>query len=571
LTRQQQALAIYPDLAEAHFNLGAVLQARGRLAEAEQSFRQALALKPGYVDPHVNLGALLQSQGRLDDATESLRAALVLAPQHADARNNLATVLLDQGRTDTAIEHLLTALRANAASPEVHCNLGAALQRLGSVDAAIEHYRAAIELDPGLLDAHSNLLFMLSFHAECSPAEYLAEARRYGAKLAARVRALPNRPEAAAADPMRPLRVGMVSGDLKAHPVGYFVESLLNSLDRRRVELIAYPTQPREDDLTARLKPLFAAWSPIFGSSDEEAARRIHADGIDILIDLAGHSAHNRLPVFAWRPAPVQLTWLGYFASTGVPGIDTLIADPVSVPERHRAHFSETICYLPDTRLCFTPPRAAATLAVAPLPALTNGHLTFGCFQASSKINEHVLAAWGRIFQALSGARLRLQNQEMGTPSARSTMLARLGAVGLAAERVTLVGATPRDEYLAAHGEVDIILDTFPYPGGTTTCEALWMGVPTLTLVGETMLSRQGAALMACVGLTEWVAGDEEDYVDRALGHAADLNRLAGLRQGLRQQVLASPLFDAPRFASRLESLLQGLWAKRTTELRGDN
>jgi len=428
----------------------------------------------------------------------------------------------------------------------------------------VEHYRRAIEIDPSSMDAHCNLLFVLSFDPKCAPTEYLAEAQRFGEKIEARARpftAWPNASDASLRGSV--LRVGLVSGDFRAHPVGFFIESWLHHVDRGALEVIAYSTQPREDVVTAQLKPRFAAWRSIDGLNDEEAAQRIHADGIDILIDLAGHSAHNRLPVFAWRAAPVQVSWLGYFASTGVPGMGWLIADPVSVPERHREHFSERVCYLPDTRLCFTPPEELPRLVVNALPASAAGHLTFGCFQSLSKINAGVLAAWGRIFAALPDARLRLQNADLALPAVRATLLERLVKVGIVATRVDLAGAMPRDDYLAAYSRVDVMLDTFPYPGGTTTCEALWMGVPTLTLAGESMLARQGASLMACAGLADWVAGDEDDYVDRALEHAREIDDLAELRKRLRRQALASPVFDAPRFARHMEVALQGLWRSR--------
>ena len=567
LETQQRALSIRPDLAEAHFNIGTVQHARGLFQAAEASYRRALALKPGYVDPYMHLGALLQAQGRLEEAAASLNTALTLAPQSVEGHNNMAILLLDQGRTEAAIEHLHAALHANAASPYAHCNLGSAFERLGRLDDAVAHYQKAVELDPGFLDAHSNLLFVLTFAPAHSQHDYLAEARRYGEKVSARARPFTEWPAFAATVRKKALRVGLVSGDLKSHPVGYFVEGLLRHLDPACFDLVAYPTQPREDNLSARLKSFFSAWTPLHGLSDEEAAKRIHDDRIDILLDLAGHSAHNRLPVFAWRPSPLQVTWLGYFASTGVPGIDWLIADPMSVPEHHRTHFSESICYLPETRLCFTPPRETPALAVSQLPALSNGHLTFGTFQVSRKINHGVLAAWADILRALPSAILRVQNQEMHSPASRASLQSRLSEIGIAPARVTLVGSVPREGYLAAHANVDVILDTFPFPGGTTTCEALWMGVPTMTLAGESLLARQGASLMSCAGLEDWVASSTAEYVERTLVFAADLDGLAHLRQRLRHQVLASALFDAPSFARHLGEALQDLWMRRTADV----
>ena len=365
---------------------------------------------------------------------------------------------------------------------------------------------------------------------------------------------------------MPPLRIGLVSGDFRTHPVGFFLEGILANLNPARVELVAYSMSPQEDELTARLRPCFVAWNIIVGLSDEVAARKIHDDGIHILIDLTGHTASNRLPMFALKPAPVQVSWLGYFATTGLPAIDYLLADPVSVPETHRDHFTETVWYLPETRLCFTPPANRTGLELTPLPAVQNGYITFGCFQNLTKVNDAVLAAWGRIFFALPEARLRLQNSQMNCSTAREYLQQRLAQVGIMPKRVIMEGSVPREIYLAAYANVDIILDTFPYPGGTTTCEALWMGVPTLTLAGGTLLARQGASMLTCAGLEDWIASDEGDYVTRTLFHASDIHRLAQLRSGLRQKVLASPLFNARRFALHLEDALQNMWQQKISE-----
>ena len=243
-----------------------------------------------------------------------------------------------------------------------------------------------------------------------------------------------------------------------------------------------------------------------------------------------------------------------------MPTIDYLLADPVSVPDAQREQFTEEVWHLPETRLCFTPPAAQERFDPGPLPAIRNGFVTFGSFQNLLKLNDAVLAAWGRIFAALPNARLRLQSGQLHVPSARARLSDRLAGFGIAPERVTLALQVPRDDYLRAHAEIDILLDTFPYPGGTTTCEALWMGVPTLTLAGDTLVSRQGASLLTCAGLADWIATDENDYVARALAHAADIDELSRLRQTLRAHVLASPLYDAQRFARHFEAAMRGMW-----------
>ena len=561
--RLRHGLRLMPQLAEGHNNLGLLYIALRDYDAAVQSFGAALAVKPDLAWAHCNLGNALQAQGKLDDAIESYRRALAIDPRHAESYVNLANVLKDRGDLDAAVASYRMALSLRPDDAQAWVNLGSALQAQGELDAAIESFRHALSRDPEHADARSGVIFTLNIHPAASPAECLAEARRYGSMSMARARPFAHpQPDAKdrSANRSSPLRVGLVSGDLRAHPVGYFVESVLGHLDPARFEFLAYPTSLREDELSARIRPRFAAWRSIVDSSDEAAANAIHADGVDILVDLSGHTAHNRLPVFAWKPAPLQLTWLGYFATTGVPAIDYLLADRVSVPEAQRDRFTETVWYLPDGRMCFTPPAANEKFLSTPLPALRRGGVTFGCFQNLLKVNDVVLAAWGRIFRALPQARLRVQNASMGFADARVHFLERLRRAGIVADSVTLAGHAPRGEYLLAHAEVDIVLDTFPYCGATTTCEALWMGVPTLTLAGDTLVSRQGASLLASAGLDDWVASDEADYLTRATAFASDLERLARLRAGLREQVLASPLFDARRFARHLEEALRGMW-----------
>ena len=561
-----RGLALVPELAEAHSNLGILYHRLGKHDAAVGSFRKALALKPGFAWAHCNLGNVLQAQRQPEAAIESYRKALALKPDLVEANVNLGNVQKDLGDIDAAIETYRKALSLKPDLVTAHVNLGAALQARGDLDAAVDSFRAALSLQPHRADAHSGLLFTMSVDPAYSPAQRFGEARRYGSTLLAQAQPYTRWPVALADRAThgdRRLRVGLVSGDLRSHPVGFFVESIIAHLDPDRIELVAYPTLPQEDETTRRIKPHFAAWTSIVDVGDEPAAARIHADGIHILIDLAGHTAHNRLPVFARKPAPVQATWLGYFATTGVPGIDYLLADRVSVPEAHDESFTETVWYLPDTRFCFTPPAEDRGLEPAPSPAARNGCITFGCFQNPTKLNDGVLAAWGRILHALPTARLRLQDGQLKFPAARQRMQDRLRRVGITPERVTMAARMPRADYLRAHADVDIILDTFPYPGATTTCEALWMGVPTVTLAGNTLVSRQGASLLACAGLDDWIAADEDDYVARTLTHAADVDRLAQLRSALRPSVLASPLFDAPRFARHLEGALQGMWKEK--------
>ena len=555
-------LAVMPHVAEAHNNLGLVYSALGRYDAAIDSFKRALAIHPNVAWVHCNLGNALQAQGNADAAIASYRRALAIDARHAESHLNLGNVLKERGDLDGAVAGYRQAVALRRDNALGYVALGSALQAQGELDAALSSFRNALSLEPENCDASSGVLFTMSIHAGFSASERVAEARRYGSALVRRTRPFTSWKVDAAdrSASSTPLRVGLVSGDLRTHPVGFFVEGMLEHIDADRIALIAYPTLAREDELTARIKPRFAGWNAIAGLDDQSAARTIRDDAIHLLVDLSGHTALNRLPLFAWKAAPVQLSWLGYFATTGVPAMDYLLADRVSVPESARDQFTEAVWYLPDSRFCFTPPAGATRLDPAPLPALRDGRITFGSFQNLLKLNDAVLAVWGRILQALPQSRLRLQNDAITHEPARARLLKRLVRVGIAPERVTLSGPMPREAYLRAHADVDILLDTFPYNGATTTCEALWMGVPTLTLAGDTLLSRQGASLLVSAGLSDWIADGEAAYVMRAVDFASDLDRLGRLRSCLREQVAASPLCDAPRFARNFEEALLGMW-----------
>ena len=556
----RRAIELSPEDANAQNDLGIAYQRLGKVDAAIASFRAALAIDSNYANAHANLGVVLHLCGNDDEAVEHFRRALALEPKHPEARHNIGSVLLKQGDLDEAITYFLEVLRVAPAYADAFLNLGMAYRALGRFDDAETSLRRAIDLargTPTARSARSNLLLVESGRPGMSAAEYLADAKLFGTEVLAGVTPYVHWLPA----PNGPLRVGLVSGDLRAHPVGFFLEGVLEQIDVRSFTLIAYSTTYAEDAITARLRPRFAEWRVIAGASDEAAARCIHDDRIDILVDLAGHTADNRLGVFAWKPAPVQVSWLGYWASTGVPSVDYLLADPISVPPESESGFTEAIWHLPETRLCFTAPTPVADRVVGPLPAAANGHVTFGCYQNLAKLTDATLMLWGRVMRANSGARLRLQDKYLGYAAARMSLEQRLAAVGIAPERVAMYGRIPHKDYLATYAEVDLVLDTFPFCGGTTTCEALWMGVPTLTLAGQTLVSRQGASMLTCVGLSDWVAWDEDAYVAKASRFASDFSGLSELRATLRQRVLGSPLFDAPRFARNLEAALRGMWA----------
>jgi predicted O-linked N-acetylglucosamine transferase (SPINDLY family) len=563
----RRALQINPDLADAHYNLGNTLKSLGRLDEAETSYRRALQIKPDYAQAHSNLGITLNDLGRPDEAEVSLRRALQIKPDYAQAYSNLGNALKDLGRQDEAEASYRRALQIKPDLAEAHSNLGGILEdmvRLGEAEAS---YRQALEINPNFAKAHSNLLFLLNYTSCIAPSYDFAAASQYGKNVADKIKS--RFVEWTCARQPERLRIGFVSGDFKNHPIGYFLEGMLAKLDPNSLELIAYQTDNRADEITARIKPHFSAWKSLFGLSDEAAAQLIHNDSVHVLIDLSGHTRYNRLPVFAWKPAPVQASWLGYLGTTGVAAMDYLIADPWTLPVTEEVHFSEKIWRLPETYLCFTPPDE--DVAVAPLPAISNGYITFGSFNNLAKMNDAVVALWARVLQNVPESRLFLKTKQLKDASVRKIIVERFAAQGIDTRRLALEGNVPqRMKHLESYNRVDIALDPFPYPGITTSVEGLWMGVPLITLSGERFLSRQGVGLLMNAGLPEWIASDADDYVARAVSHASDLQRLAKLRNGLRQQVLASPIMDTRRFAMHFGAALRDMWRNGVESNKGN-
>lgn len=552
----RSALQIEPNFAEANNSLGAIISDMGRLNESESCYRRALLAKPDYAEAHNNLATNLRAQGRLAESEASSRQALRIKPDFAEGYGNLAMTLKEMGRLTEGELSARRALEIKPDSAEMHNNLGYFLLDLGLFNEAENHFRQALRINPDYFTAHSNLLFLLNNKAEIDPTYAFSEACQYGRNVTKK--AIPFTQWATKTQP-KLLRIGFVSGDFRRHSVGYFIANLLAQFDPTSVELIAYPTEPIVDDLTAKIKSHFAEWHPLYGLSDEAAARLIHNEGIHVLIDLSGHTRNNRLPVFAWKPAPVQASWLGYLNTTGVAAIDYLIADSWSLPDSEEIHFTEKILRLPESYLCFTPPDVDVT--VSTLPALKNGYITFGSFNNLTKMNDQVVATWARILISVPESRLYLKTQQLLDSTVRQNTIERFAKHGIDAQRLILEGYAPqRSEHFSAYNQIDIALDPFPYPGITTSVESLWMGVPVLTLAGERFISRQGVSQLMNAGLPEWIASDIDDYIARAVFHSNDLQSLSALRNRLRQQVTASPIFDASRFARHFEAAMWTMW-----------
>ena len=550
----RKAITLKPDYAEGLNNLGTTLNELGRLNEAEASYKKAIALKPDYAEAHNNLGVTLQGLGRLDEAEANCRQAIVAKPDYAEAYNNLGNTLQELGRLDEAEASYRKAIALKPDYAEAHSNLGNTLKELGKLDEAESSCRQAIAVKPDYADAHNNLLMLIG--------SMLFNKARYHNGAVDFARAV-NETVTSRFDTWshsrdeESLRIGFVSGDLRSHPVGYFLEGLLIELQSSPIELFAYPTVNKVDAVTSRLKPLFDMWCPLVGLNDMDAAQKIHGDGIHVLMDLSGHTAKNRLPVFAWKPAPIQVSWLGYFASTGLSEMDYILGDPYVTPREEAGHFSEQIWQLPETYLCFTPPNL--DLEVASLPAYTNGFVTFGCFNNLARMTDEIVSVRASILHAVPDSKLFLKDKQLDRESGRNRVLSRFEALDIEADRLILEGKSPREEYLECYGRVDIALSPFPYGGGTTSVEGLWMGVPVITKKGSHFVSHLGESIAHNSGLSDWIASDEDEYIAKAVAFASNLESLSGLRKGMRERILATPLFDAPRFALHFEQAIRAM------------
>jgi predicted O-linked N-acetylglucosamine transferase (SPINDLY family) len=550
LDRASRAIALQPGNVNYHCTRAFALNGLGRAEEVVGLCLEWLRTHRDCAPAWFALGEAQVQLGRDDEAVASYRTALELKPDYGAAANNLGNVLSNLNDFDGAIAAFRAALQLMPASAEVHNNLGAALREAGRHDEAITSLRRALELNPHLSKAHSGLILAMLYTAGTTAAALAEEGarwwRRHGAPLWRADRPFPQD-----RDPDRPLRVGYVSADFREHPVGRHLAPLLREHDRQHFAITVYSGVRGPDGETARLRASEVTWREVRHASDEALAAQIEADAIDLLVDLSLHSADDRLTVFARQPAPVQISFAGYPGETGLESIAWHLTDRVLEPERAGA------LYLPDSFWCIDPP--ADSPVVNPLPALSGEPFVFGCLHKFAKVNAPTLDLWGEILRALPAARL-VMLCPLG--EARERVTAALSARGVAPERIELVAFLPRPDYLALHGRIDAILDTFPYNGHMTAIDALWMGVPLVSLVGELPVSRGGASILHQVGLGDLVARTPEEYVRIAIALAQDLPRLAALRAALRERVKASPLMDGARFSHGVEAAYRTAWRR---------
>lgn len=497
-----------------------------------------------------------------------LQLAAWMKPSH-DTNFFLAVAFYKSGHYAQAQEHYLKALVHKPDSPEAQFNLALAYEADEKFEEAYQAYEAVINLSVNHAEAaFGNLIALHNTRYPFDMSRQLEILKLY--RHTYEPQDTDEKQINSALEIHKPLRVGLVSADLREHPVGYFLESTLekirsNAILSPQLTLIAYHNQAMQDDTTFRLHEYFDAWYRTDGWTDERFLEQVKRDKIDILIDLSGHTRGHRLPVFAKKAAPLQVSWLGYWGSTGLTTIDYVIADPFCVPAKEELWFSEKIWRVPHLRYCFSIPEVAPDVALS--PCVSHKKIVFGCFQKLIKINNSVLQCWANILSTCPDTKLHIQVKDLDEVGAKDKLLTRMQKAGINTQQIDLKGKTSREEYLSSYAEVDVMLDTFHYSGGTTTAEALWMGVPTLTLSVPSMLGRQGEALMVNAGLPDWVTYSEEDYVRKAI-HWANANEttrqeLAKLRQNMRELVRRSPVFNAEQFAQEFVEAIYGMWQEK--------
>ena len=587
----ERALALQPDFAEAHYWLGRIRREAGRLDEAIPHLARAAAVAPGWVAAHKEWAKALLSRQRLEEGRQVLARALTLDPNDADLHNDLAAVIVAFNQHAQAHQHLARAVQLDPGNAIAVNNLGFTLQKLGRMgearacferalelrpgygaaclnlgalfravgqpERALEFTRRAVAAEPGSVRNGSDLVLAAYYHPGLSREEVGAELRGWNVRYAVAWKSR-WRPHTNDRDPERRLRVGYVSPDFCGHVVSRFLVPLLEHHDPAQVEVYAYASVAVPDGVTARLRRSVRVWRDVLSRTDGEVAELVRADGMDILVDLSSHTAGHRLLSFACKPAPVQVSWLGFAGSTGLEAMDYRFTDPVmDPPGADEGWSSETPVRLPDAWCCFDP--LHETGPAAPLPALRNGFVTFGSLNNFAKVNAPTLRRWARALRAVAGSRLLLHAPE---GEAREFVRGVLAEEGIGAERVEFAGWQEGRDYLRTYDRIDVGLDPFPFNGMTTTCDALWRGVPVLSLPGELPAARAGGSLMRTAGLEAWVARDEEDYARKARELTANPARMQRLRAGLWRRMQESPLMDGGRFARNVEGAYRGMWRR---------
>ncbi|MBF0368915.1 MAG: tetratricopeptide repeat protein [Magnetococcales bacterium] len=560
----QQILTLEPNIPQAHFNLGNIFQKEGDHTQAADCFQSALALRPNHAETHYNLGKLFLLQNNYKKAIPCFRKALTLKPGIPDILNNLGIALWETGMLSDSVTHFKHALSLDPDHTQALHNLGRALASCGQPEQAIICYQKGHERQPNSAKHHNYYLFMLNYLHIDNPTKIIDSHTKWD-----RIHGKVGREkifshDLAGRETKNRLRIGYVSPDFRTHAVSYFIEPILQNHDRNRFEIFAYAEVPKPDATTYKLQSRVDTWRSTVGLSNEQLARTIYEDQIDILVDLAGHSADNRLVAFTYKPAPIQATYLGYFATTGLKNMDYWITDTAIHPHDDMQWASETLHRLPRCYMCYQPRAGLPKPVQSPRK---DGNVVFGSFNNMSKITPKILDAWSQILLRVNGSRLLMKSNDFSDPHLTKKMLENFTRHGVKPERIRIVAKVPTyNDHMGMYSEIDIALDTFPYTGATTTADTLWMGVPVVTLAGNHFVERMSLSLLSAVGHPEWCAENLEAYMALAVEMAAQGPRSSEERQTLRQQMAASPLCDPQDMTRSLEEAYEEMWRIKTAK-----
>lgn len=551
----KKALSGNPSYVGALLNFGSVLLAQGKHLDAISTFERALVVDPGNPSVLNDLGNVLMAQGRYADAIRAFERALVTDPDNPELLNNLAGACHAGGLLARAKSTLDRILARHPEHPMALNHLGTLALSLGEPERALEYFGQAIRARSDFLAARQNLLFCTNY-LDIAPADIFEKHTRLGEEIEGRLTPLRHTPSNTR-DPDRRLKVGYVSADFCQHAVAHMVEPVIAAHDRSRFEIFCYSSGPTQDEVTERIRKLADHWQWIADVSDDAVAEEIRTAGIDILVDLSGHTANNRITLFARKPAPVQVAWMGYMATTGLKSIEYRITDGLADPPGlTEAFHTETLWRLPSVTV-FRP--SDNSPEVTPLPALSGGVFTFGSLNKLAKVTPKVISVWSRVLRANPNSRLLLGS--VPNDGTRERLAHQFGENQIGEDRLVFKQKIPLTDYLKVHEEIDLALDPFPYNGGATSCHSLWMGVPFITLAGDRYMGRMGVSLLSSVGLAELIANSIEEYIGLACAFARDPERLAGIRSSLRDRMRRS-LCDAAAFTRNLESAYRDMWRR---------
>lgn len=557
-TEAENLVQAYPGRPEPYGNLGNVLFAQGKLKESVAQYQKAVDIRPDYAEAHFSLVALLGFSGQQELVTEYLERCIEEKGETNQRQTLLAVAYKECGRLEKAMALSRKVIGACPQDLRANVNLAGCLSDTGNPQLALHIYEAVSAKDANQMAMASNALFEMNylpgFSREDVYRHHLAWASKYEAPLTRAAQF-----DARNRDPERKLRVGYVSADFCAHPVGFLLRDVLRRHDRTRFELHCFSTGVKKDQTTAEITAAVDSWADVVFESLEELSSRMREADIDVLVDLSGHTGNHRLPTFALHPAPVQASWIGYFNTTGMSSMDYFISDPYTSPRGSGQLFSERVLHMPHSRFCFSKPTYAGD--VAPSPLLRNGFVTFGSFNRLPKLSPRVLDAWSEILHHAPDSRLVLKAAALADDSVCRQFIDGFAQRGIDAARLDLRGTSAHHEMFAEYGDVDIALDPFPFNGGMTTLEALWMGVPVVTLEGNAVVSRQTFSALANIGLADVLAFSSVDaYVAGAVALAKAPARLSELRAGIRPRMEASPLCQPEVFTRDLEALYRRMW-----------